>query len=91
MGHQLEADAPEPETDQIEIMAQNLISFRVWKAVETQWRIVAGMGGVAWNGLDYVALDVVLRRTGIENADDVFADIMLMEEEALAAFAEVEK
>lgn len=91
MGHHEDASDPGPETDQIEIMAQAVASFRIWKAVETQWRVIAGPGGIAWNGIDYVALDVVLRRTRIENPDDVFADIMMMEAEALAAFSEVEE
>jgi hypothetical protein len=42
---------------------------------------------VVWIGLDYVAVDVVLRRMGL--GDEVFADLQVMERAALDVFAEV--
>ena len=49
------------------------------------------MAGTAWLGLDYTAVDVVLRRAAVEHPEEVFADLMDMEAEALTAFAEVER
>lgn len=69
-------------------MAQNGPAVRAWLAVETQWRVVAGLGGIVWLGLDYAAVDVVLRRLPIDGADQVFADLMIMETEALEVFRE---
>jgi hypothetical protein len=91
MGHQVEAETKTPVVEGLEVMAQNIASFRVWKACETQWRVISGMGGTAWLGLDYNAVDVVLRRAAVAEPDEVFADLMDMEAEALAAFAEVER
>lgn len=91
MGHQVEAAPKAAEAETLEIMAQNIATFLAWKACETQWRVISGMGGTAWLGLDYNAVDVVLRRTAVEHPDEVFADLMNMEAEALAAFAEVER
>ena len=45
------------------------------------------MSGFFRLGLDYAALDVVLRRNG--SADHVFFDVMEMERAALAVFREV--
>lgn len=80
-----------PVTATLEIMAQNATSFRVWMACQTQWRVAAGMGGMAWLGLDYTAVDVILRRTKVANDDEVFADLMEMEAEALDVFGKVER
>ncbi len=63
-----------------------------WKSVcafldcQTQWRAVATLAGVVWLGLDYQAVDVVMRRLDLDSA--VFADIQVMEREALDVFAE---
>lgn len=48
-----------------------------WLRVQTQWRT----GGAGLVGLDYVAVDVVLRRTAA--ADDVFEGLQVMERAAL--------
>lgn len=81
------------DPDAIEIMAQNVPTYRVWRACETQWRVLAGLSGSAFLGLDYSAVDVVLRRAGttIGHPDEVFADLMEMEAEALSVFAEGER
>lgn len=72
-----------------EIMGPNAAALRAWLACETQWRVAAGMGGIVWLGLDYSAVDVVLRRGGF--ADGVFADLMVMETEALSVFGEKDR
>lgn len=91
MGVRIEGTAVLPTVETFEVMAQNATSFRVWMAVQTQWRVVAGLGGIAWLGLDYTAVDVVLRRSAVESADEVFADLMEMEAEALDVFGKVER
>lgn len=51
-----------------------------WLRVQTQWR--AGMAGAY--GLDYAAVDVVLRRARIEDADGaIFEGLQAMEFEAV--------
>lgn len=67
----------------------NWLSVCAFLACETQWRAIAGMmGGLVWLGLDYSAVDVVLRRLGFDDPDSVFADLQVMEDAALAVFAE---
>lgn len=66
-------------------MPQNWDTVRVWLACETQWRVLVRPNGAAvWLGLDYPAVDVVLRRMDLGN--DVFADLQLMERAALEVF-----
>lgn len=79
--------APHPEEDDVfEVMRQNWDSLCAWLACETQWRAVAGSARIVFTGLDYGGVDVVLTR--LEAARGVFEDLLLMEREALAVFAE---
>ena len=78
--------AAEPEG--FEVYPVNWPSVRTFLACETQWQVVAGMAGGQWLGLDYAGVDVVLRRSGLKDADAVFADIQIMEDAALKVFAE---
>lgn len=74
-----------PPTEDFEVMPCNWQSVCAFLACETQWRAVATMVGLVWLGLDYTAADIVLRR---RQADDAaFADIQVMEQEALSVFA----
>lgn len=84
MGAIVDMPAPARSEAAIEIMAPAVPALRAWLAVETQWRVVAGMAGIRWLGLDYGAVEVVLRRLAIPEADAVFADLMMMEAEALS-------
>lgn len=80
--------APAEPDDAFEVMAQNVDAVGTWLAVETQWRAMVGPGRIAWLGLDYAGVDVVLRRSRVADADKVFADLMVMESEALMVFQE---
>lgn len=66
-----------------EVMLVNADALTAWIAVETQWRIAAGAGGIQWLGLDYPAVDVVLRRGRFDDPDAVFGDLQVMEGAAL--------
>nr|WP_246520199.1 DUF1799 domain-containing protein [Ancylobacter lacus] len=76
----LPPDDPEHEDD-FEVWPENWQTVRLFLACETQWRASAAMSGMVWVGLDYVAVDVVARRRGLE-AD--LADLQVMEVEALS-------
>lgn len=69
-----------------DVMPVNWISVCTWLACETQWRVAAGLAGLIWLGLDYTAVDVVMRRSRADDA--VFDDLLVMETEALATFNE---
>lgn len=72
------AGAPDDITP---IATCNWPSFTAWLACETQWRTAGHMAAITWIGLDYTAVDIVLRRR--EFAAYVFEDLQAMEEAAL--------
>lgn len=97
LGVEVEAQIAPPEAQpstDFEIMAVNWQSVCAFLACETQWRalpVVMGQRGqittdLMWLGLDYAAVDIVLRRSRCP--EDVFADLQLMERAALDAFGE---
>ncbi|MDR5655429.1 DUF1799 domain-containing protein [Ruixingdingia sedimenti] len=69
-----------------EVMPVNWPAVTAFLGCETQWRCAAGLAGLIWLGLDYGAVDVVMRRCGL--ADEVFTDIQLIEQAALDVFSE---
>ena len=69
-------------------MLANADTLDAWLSCETQWRVVAGLGGVSWLGLDYSGVNVVLDRLGFTSPKQVFADLQIMEGTALATFGE---
>lgn len=67
---------------EVEVEPDNWTAVRMWLRVQTQWR--AGAAGVF--GLDYTAVDVVLRRNRIDDADgQIFEALQVMEVAALRA------
>lgn len=66
----------------------NWKSLNAFIACQTQWRLAVGFSRAVWLGLDYSAVDVVLRRRNL--SDQVFEDLRVMEAEALRTFDEVE-
>ncbi|MBC9246744.1 DUF1799 domain-containing protein [Paracoccus sp. 11-3] len=69
-------------------MLANGDAIAAWLAVETQWRVVVAPAALIWLGLDYPAVDVVLRRTQFADPDAVFRDLQVMEGSALEVFGE---
>lgn len=67
---------------EIGIWPDNWAAFEVFAAMQTQWR--AGMAGPV--GLDYPALESVMRLCGIRKCEraEVFELVRLMELEALS-------
>lgn len=75
--------ARKPEA--FEIWEENLVAFRVFTALETQWRLApAGLAGVVYIGLDYQALEHEMRvqRIHKRDRDQVRADVRAMERAA---------
>lgn len=73
--------------EMMEIMPNNWESFTAFIACQTQWRMLAGMGGVIWTGLDYGSSKLVLDDRNAKPG--VFADVRRMESAALPILNEV--
>lgn len=80
----------EDEEEVFELWDVNRKAFKAFDRLGTQWRFVAisGFDGarVVRTGLDYAAVDVVLRR--MRGGKRLFEDILAMEAAALDAFGE---
>lgn len=55
-------------------------------ACRTQWRVIAGMGGVQYQGLDYAALESIMRMKGVDDPGAVLDQVQHIETGALEAF-----
>lgn len=78
----------EAEPSDFEVEPDNWPTVLAWCLMTTQWR----MGPSGCHGLDYTAVDVVMRRRGIEDVDGlVFAGLQVMEGAALAAMHEARR
>jgi len=70
----------------VELWPDNAQSVNVFMAMSTQWR----MGPIGPSGLDYNVLPEVWRRLKVApvDRDQVFQDLMAMEDEALRVMRE---
>jgi hypothetical protein len=56
----------------------------IWGKCETQWRVVAGMDGIVYIGLDYPAVQLVLDlETDKANHREIWQALRLIESESL--------
>jgi hypothetical protein len=80
---QIEADMAERDPEP-EIYPENHEAVKVFGACQTQWR-VSFAGAV---GLDYAALEAVMRIRQVEDQADCLWRVQIMEAEVLTALAE---
>lgn len=66
----------------------NWRAFEVFDACHTQWRVIAGAAGCAYQGLDYAALGAVMDLMGIKRRKRVFQQVRLIEAGALSVLSE---
>lgn len=64
------------------VWSSNWPALGVFLACATQWRVAAGFGAMAMLGLDYPAVEVVMRQRSVADPA-VFADVQVMEAAAL--------
>lgn len=84
MGVEISGEAPQPTSgDAIEILPDAWDALNAFLTLETQWKFLSGLGGSEHIGLDYGAVEIILRR--LDLPDDTFFDILEMERAALAA------
>ena len=70
------------------VLLENVPVIDVFIAMQTQWRALAGYGGVFWQGLDYSVLPWVMQQCGVKKSDvpDVFEMVRIAEVEAVKLF-----
>lgn len=69
-----------------ELWPENVESFKVWLAVQSQWHIVPGRGKT---GLNYPGVEVCMRRHGLrgDRLNTMFSDVQRMEFAALSEWS----
>jgi hypothetical protein len=81
MGISLPAEQVDPEP--IEIWAEHAEAFDVFCACGGQWRIVAGMAGAFYQGLDAAALAATMDMLGVEDRRRCLHQVQQIEAGAL--------
>lgn len=78
---QIVAASARPEV--FEVWSDNVATLNVFLSCSSQWRMLAGYKRNAYLGLDYPALEVVMKHHRIKDRAAMFADIQTMEWAAL--------
>lgn len=66
------------------MLPENWQALEIFLACQTQWRIVAGMGGVFYQGLDYPALMAVIKlHSKPKHRKALFKAVQMIEQGAL--------
>lgn len=73
------------ETADVLLWPQHIEAFRIFTACETQWRMLVGMGGAVFQGLDYVAVVAIMGVHEIESRGECLSQIKALELGALEA------
>ena len=69
--------------EDFQIWPENADALRAFLFASTQWRVVAGMGGVVWMGLEQEALERAFRRHPPADLDDAWWAAQVIEAEAV--------
>lgn len=71
--------------DAFEVWPENIRIVNVFLSVDTQWRVIAGLGGMVYQGLEMRSVQSALEMTLVKRGDwpTFFAGIRVMELAAL--------
>lgn len=85
--------APAAEKIEIEVWPENCVVWDVWLYLSNQWRMVSGMGGVGYLGLEFASIPVALEMAGVDSEArrEVMQALRQMEGEALEVLNVEEK
>ncbi len=83
LGVEIKLEPADEAEDGFPVWDSNWRSLLAFLDAETQWRAVAGFGGVLWLGLDYAGLRPLIEHGSGRVDGKLFADIRAMERAAL--------
>ena len=81
-------EEPQGNEGVVEVFSVNWPSFLFFLSCETQWRTVATMSRLLWTGIDYTAALALIAARKRKVREKLFADLRIMEREALNTWAE---
>jgi hypothetical protein len=67
------------------VFEENRATVEAFFGLQTQWRVLAGAGGLVWQGFDYAAVEAYLRTTRARRPRRIFEGLLVMERAARAA------
>lgn len=75
------------------MLPENQRIVEVFVALGTQWRVIAGIGGVFYQGLDYTATRNAIELMGIDRSEwpEIFNGLRIMEAAAQPILNEKER
>lgn len=76
-------DKSQIEDEEFEVWEENWEALQVFLALRTQWRLVASLSAVVYQGLDYTSLNSVMDLFTVENKKSCFMNVQLIEAGAL--------
>jgi len=76
-------DAQTKEPEYFEVYSENWQILELFISLTTQWRMHLGIGGVVFQGLDYIAVESVMRMLKIKAKAEVFNGLQVMEKAAM--------
>lgn len=92
---QLQRAGPKDDSDEERIpLAPHLLPVvKLFSGLRSQWRTAAGMGGLVFTGLDYSAVEPVMRMTRCapKNPERMFEHLRTMEMEAVRVLNEAKR
>ena len=74
----------------IEVWPEHHTTWDAWVALENQWRVVSGMSGSGYLGLEFASIPVALELAGVKKKGrrQVMHNLRVMEGAALAVLNE---
>lgn len=76
------ADAQREAAEDFEVWPENWDAVEIFRACDTQWNVLLGLGGLYYEGLDYERVAVVARDwMGLPLTRDLLARIRVLENE----------
>lgn len=80
-----EEDAGGDDERPFEVWPENMEAVELFCVLANQWRAIAGFAAVRFLGLDYAAVEAVMRMRNVRQKDRarLFSDIRVMEAAAL--------
>nr|WP_255487150.1 DUF1799 domain-containing protein [Oceanospirillum sediminis] len=75
--------------EHMDVLPENWLALQIFLQCQTQWRVIAGMGGAFYQGLDYPSVDVVIRlQAPKKKRRKTFQAVQLIEQGALSRINE---
>ena len=81
-------EEPQGNEGVVEVFAVNWPSVLYFLSCETQWRTAATFSRLLWTGIDYTAALAMIAGRKRKQREKLFADLRVMEREALNVWAE---